>query len=261
MESGLPHPEALHDGRVFLNAHGRCWQGAPNQHPCCFCLLTLNQFFVHSEVESLETASSHPLAHSSHTLLVKERRVRHCGHRTLGKSPGWVRIYAGCLDSIAPDRSDVCYGTEFKYSDQVETGNTWFSIPTKRRRWSYPDMSSWRTEHQRCDFRKKYRPETFFPENSHEKYPRETICDVLPLLHWEHSNILPYVWILELHSAREDSTTQCYCHGPEGHCHTLHPWLNASLSAASKKNNKQKKHIQQESHPQVDASGPLKINH
>lgn len=45
----------------------------------------LNCFFVRFEVESLETASSNPPGHSSHTLLVKERRVR---HTTLGKSPG-----------------------------------------------------------------------------------------------------------------------------------------------------------------------------
>lgn len=44
----------------------------------------LNHFFAHFEVESLETASSHPLAHSSHTLLVKECRVR---HTLRGKEP------------------------------------------------------------------------------------------------------------------------------------------------------------------------------
>lgn len=37
----------------------------------------LNHVFFPFEVESLETASFHPPAHSTHTLLVKERRVHH----------------------------------------------------------------------------------------------------------------------------------------------------------------------------------------
>lgn len=126
---------------------------------------TLNHFFVHSEVESLETASSHPLAHSSHTLLVKERRVRHCGHWTLGKSPAWVRIYADCLDSIAPDRSD--------WVQTQRSGGDW-KIPDSQSQQNGGGDRTLTCHHGGLSTNvgtseKKYRPETFFFPRIHMK--------------------------------------------------------------------------------------------